>query len=68
MGSFLAALLGMFKFFDQVTAFVKMLEKTPMQKRAEAIRRVNDAFLAVNKPDATGKPSGDTSEIEGILN
>lgn len=69
MAEFLTALTGFFKFFDQVVGFIKLLEKTPLEKRADAIKAVNDAFSLVNKPNpVTGKPSGDTGGIERILN
>lgn len=68
MAEFLAVISGIFKFFDQVTWFVKLLQKTPLEKRQEAIRKISDAFTVVNKPDSSGIPSGNTSKIEDILN
>lgn len=68
MSEFLAVITGVFKFFDQVSWFVKLLQKTPLEKRQAAIVKISDAFAAATKPDESGKPSGDTSKIEDILN
>lgn len=61
MGEFLALILGIFKFWDQVTWLVQTLQKTPAEKRAEMIGKIKDAST---KADET---KGDTSGYEDIL-
>lgn len=40
----LQGLMGFFKFFDQVMAFIRLLEKTPIEKQQEIQRQV-DAWM-----------------------
>lgn len=57
-----ALILGFFKFFSEVSEFIKMLQGTPAEQRQKVI---SEAFNAMRKAKETG---GDTSDIEDILN
>lgn len=56
---FLAALLGFFKFFDEVVTLLEGLKKTPAEKHAEIMAKVTGVFdeKSVDHPD---RPSWDT--------
>ncbi len=42
--TFLAALVGFFKFFNEVSSLIKLLQKTPQEKHDALMKRVNDVF------------------------
>lgn len=56
-----ALLIAVFKFFDEVQWFVQLLQKTPQEKRQQAIAEVHAAFT---KASTSG---GDTSDIEKTI-
>lgn len=61
MGEILAILAGILKFWDEVVFFIKLLQKTPVEKVKDVIAEVNAAF---DKADKTNE----TSDIEDIFN
>jgi hypothetical protein len=51
----LTIIMGVLKFWDQVTFLVKLLEKTPIEKRQEVMKRLQNEKDAYSKPD--GRPT-----------
>jgi len=53
MSEILLAIVGFFKFFDEVSAFIKILQKTPVEKHqalVEAAQKESDSFAQSNRP------------------
>lgn len=61
MSEFIAIMLGVFKFWDQVTWLVKKLEGTPAENREKMIASVHAAF------EQSRTTPGDTDAIEDII-
>lgn len=53
LSAILSALLGFFKFFHEVQAFIHYLEKAPEEKKQEMMERIKaeqDAFESTGRP------------------
>jgi hypothetical protein len=68
MSEFVSILSGIFRFFDLVAAFVKMLQKTPIEKHQALMAEVSAAFEKADAKKPDGTRSDDTSGIEDIIN
>lgn len=53
MSEFLAAITGVFKFWDQVVWFVKLIQKTPQERRQDlmkSIQKESEKFAESGRP------------------
>jgi hypothetical protein len=58
----IAFITGFFTFFNEVVALIKLLQRTPAEKRQDAVAAVH---AAVSKSNQT---RGDTSDEEALFN
>lgn len=68
METILLAIVGFFKFFDQIVWFIKKLEGTPADKMKRVIAEVDAALKKADEIGKDGRRSDDTSSLEDLIN
>ena len=53
IAAIIAIIPGFFKFFDEVSAYIKLLQKTPEEKHEALVAKVQGVF---NEKDDQGRP------------
>ena len=59
IGGLLAVILAFLKFPAELTAFIKLLQKTPAEKQADILKQVN-AMVAMSQSSDDGRPKWDS--------